>query len=80
MNININLVFRLYNIIFNYFNNIKTQIRANICSFSSIIIQTYEQNFKKLAKYYFKIENKNDLIYNLIDILNFDIKLNLYKL
>ena len=80
INVNIHLIFRLYNIFFDQFNDIETQIRVNMCSFSSIIIKTCEQNFKKFAKYYFKIENKNDLIYNLINVLNFNIKLNLYKL
>ena len=80
INANIHLIFRLYDILFDYFNDIETQIRASICSFSSIIIKICEQNFKKLVKYYFKIESKNDLIYNLINILNFNIKLNLYKL
>ena len=70
-NANIHLAFWLYDVFFDHFNDIKTQIRANTCSFSLIIIKICKQNFKKFAKYYFKIENKNDLIYNLINILNF---------
>ena len=42
INVNIFLVFRLYNVFFDYFNEIKTQIRVNFCLFLSIIIKTYE--------------------------------------
>ena len=33
----------------------------------------------KFVKYYFKIKNKNNLIYNFVKILNFTFKLHCYQ-
>jgi len=79
-NINIHLRFRLFNALFNYLNIVKKVIHNNVCSFKALVIKTCELTSTKLAKYYFKIENKNELIYNLAIILDSTQKLNLYQI
>ena len=76
-NVNIYLIFRLYEFYFNYFEKTKKIIRKNICSYKIIIIKICEIIKINFKKYYFK---KKDLIYNFVHILNFISKLNLYKI
>jgi hypothetical protein len=71
ININIYLKFRLFNAFFNYFNVVKKIICDNECFLKTLIIKICELIFTKLAKYYFKTKNKNELIYNLAIILDF---------
>jgi hypothetical protein len=78
INVNMHLNFRLFNAFFNYFNAIKRIIRNNAYFSKTLVIKVRELIFTKLAKYYSKIKNKNELIYNLAIILNFIQKLNLY--
>ena len=70
INVNMHLKFRLFNALFNYFNVIEKIIRDNACSSKTLIIKACELIFTKLAKYYFKINNKDKLIYNLAIILD----------
>ncbi len=70
-NVNMHLKFRLFNTLFNYFNVVKRIIRDNACSSKTLVIKACELIFTKLAKYYFKIKNKDELIYNLAIILDF---------
>jgi len=69
-NVNIHLKFQFFNALFNYLNISKKVIRNNMCSFKALVIKVCELTSTKLAKYYFKIENKNELIYNLAIILD----------
>ena len=77
-NVNMHLKFRLFNTFFNYFNVVKRIICDNVCSLKTLIIKACELTFTKLAKYYSKTKNKDELIYNLVIILDFTQKLNLY--
>ncbi len=79
-NINIHLKFRIFDAIFNHLEQIKKNIRRNTYSLSTVIIKTYKKVSIKLAKYYVKIKNSNETIYNLANILNFIMKLSLYKI
>jgi len=79
INVNIHLKFRLFNAFFNYFNVVKKIIYDNAYFLKILVIKACELIFTKLAKYYFKTKNKNELIYNFVIILNFIQKLNLYQ-
>ncbi len=46
---------------------------------SAVIVKTCEKVSIKLAKYYVKIEDSDETIYNLANILNSTMKLDLYK-
>jgi len=78
-NVNIHLKSRLFNALFNYFDVVKRIIRNNAYSLKTLIIKICELISIKLAKYYSKIKNKDELIYNLAIILDFIQKLNLYQ-
>jgi hypothetical protein len=78
-NVDMHLEFRLFDALFNYFNVVERIIRNNACSLKTLVIKACELTSTKLAKYYFKIEDKDELIYNLAIILNFTQKLNLYQ-
>ncbi len=69
-NVNIHLEFRLFDALFNYFNIVERVIRDNAYSSKTLVIKVCELTFTKFAKYYSKIKNKNELIYNLVIILN----------
>ena len=51
----------------------------NACTLQALVLQACKLTFNKLAKYYFKMKSKDELIYNLIMILDFTQKLNLYQ-
>ncbi len=78
-NVDMQLEFRLFDALFNYFDIVKRIICDNACSLKTFIIKTCELTFTKLAKYYFKFKSKNELIYNFVMILDFTQKLNLYQ-
>jgi hypothetical protein len=71
INVNIHLKFRLFNVLFNYFNTIERIICDNVCFSKTLVIKVCTLIFTKLAKYYFKIKNKDKLIYNFVIILDF---------
>ncbi len=79
INVNMHLKFRLFNTFFNYFDTIKKIICDNAYFLKTLVIKACELTFIKLAKYYFKIKNKDKLIYNLAIILGFTQKLYLYQ-
>ncbi len=79
INVNIYLRFWIFNALFNHLEQIKKNIRRNTCSSSAVIIKIYKKVLIKLAKYYVKIKDSDETIYNLANILNFTMKLNLYK-
>ncbi len=78
-NVNMHLKFRLFNAIFNYFDVVKRIIRNDAYFSKTLVIKVCELTFTKLAKYYFKINNKDKLIYNFAIILDFTQKLNFYR-
>ncbi len=79
INADIQLKFRIFNALFNHLKDVKKFIKRSTSSLSAIIIKAYEKALIKLTKYYFKIEDSDETIYNIINILNFTMKLSLYK-
>ncbi len=79
INANIHLRFQIFNALFNHFEQIEKNIRRSTCSSSAVIVKTCKKVSIKLAKYYVKIKDSNETIYNLANILNSTMKLNLYK-
>ena len=80
VNAGIHLGFRIYKVIFKYFDSIKELMNESIYFYKSIINITCDKTTIKIKKYYSKTENKNDMLYNLTAILNSINKLNLYTL
>ncbi len=78
-NANIHLRFQIFNALFNHLEQIEKNIRRSTCLLSAVIVKTCKKVSIKLAKYYVKIENSNETIYNLANILNSTMKLDLYK-
>ncbi len=78
-NANIYLKFRIFDALFNHLEQIEKNIRRSTCSLSAVIVKTCEKVSIKLAKYYVKIKDSDETIYNLADILNSTMKLDLYK-
>ncbi len=78
-NTNIHLRFQIFNALFNHLKQIEKNIRKSTCSLNAVIVKTCKKVSIKLAKYYVKIENSNETIYNLANILNSTMKLDLYK-
>jgi len=79
INVNIHLNFKLFDAVFNYFNVVKEIIRNNVYFSKVFVIKACELINTKFAKYYSKIENKDELIYNFVIILDSIQKLNLYQ-
>jgi len=79
INVDIHLKFRMFDALFNHLNVIETIVRDNACISQALVLRACELAFNKLAKYYFKMKSKDELIYNLTMILNFTQKLNLYQ-
>ncbi len=79
-NTDIHLRFQIFDAIFNHLEQIEKNIRRSTCLLSAVIVKTYEKVSIKLAKYYVKIEDSNETIYNLANILNSIMKLSLYKI
>ncbi len=75
----IHLKFRIFDALFNHLEQIEKNIRRSTCLLSAVIVKTYEKVLIKLAKYYVKIKDSNETIYNLANILNSTMKLDLYK-
>ncbi len=60
----------MFNAFFNHLNVIEMIVRNNACTSQALVLQACKLTFNKLAKYYFKMKNKDELIYNLTMILN----------
>jgi len=80
INIDIDLEFRVFDIIFNYFKYLKKIIRINIYFLKNIVLKTCNKASTKLAKYYLKKKELDNILYNLVNILDFTQKVSLYKL
>jgi len=79
INVDIHLEFQMFNALFNHLNVIETIVRDNACTSQALILRACKLTSNKLAKYYFKMKSKDELIYNLAMILNSTQKLNLYQ-
>jgi len=79
INVDIHLEFWMFNALFNHLNVIEMIVCDNACTLQALVLQACKLTFNKLAKYYFKMKSKDELIYNLIMILDFTQKLNLYQ-
>jgi len=79
INADIQLKFEIFNAFFNYLKHVEKIIKRSIYSLNAIIIKTCKKVSIKFTKYYFKIKDNNKTIYNLVNILNFTMKLSLYK-
>ncbi len=60
----------MFNALFNHLNVIETIVCDNACTSQALVLWACELTSNKLAKYYFKIKNKDKLIYNLAMILD----------
>jgi len=80
INTNIYLEFRILNAIFIYLKYLKKIIRINIYSSTNIVIKIDNKVSTKLAKYYLRIKELDNILYNFVNILDFIQKANLYKL
>ncbi len=80
ININIYLEFRVFDAIFNYLKYLEKIIRVNIYFSTNIVIKICNKVLTKLAKYYSRIEELDNILYNFVNILDFTQKVNLYKL
>ena len=65
---------------FNYLKNLKEIIKSYRCFLTKIITKICNKAIIKLAKYYSKIKELNNTLYNLVNILNSTKKLSLYKI
>jgi len=80
INTNIYLEFQIFDTIFNYFKYLEKIIRVNISFLTNIVLKICNKALTKLAKYYLKIKELNNILYNLINILDSTQKVSLYKL
>ena len=80
INTNIYLEFRVFNTIFNYLKYLKKIIRVNIYCLTNIVIKICNKVATKLAKYYSRTKELDNILYNFVNILDFIKKINLYKL
>jgi len=80
INIDIYLKFRVFNAIFNYLKYLKKIIRINVYFSKDIVLKICNKASTKLAKYYSKIKELDDILYNFVNILDFTQKISLYKL
>jgi len=70
INVDIHLKFQMFDVFFNHLNVIEIIVHNNACISQVFILQVCKLTSAKLAKYYFKMKSKNELIYNLAMILN----------
>ncbi len=70
INVDIHLKFQMFDAFFNHFNVIETIVHNNACTSQVLVFWACKLTSNKLAKYYFKMKSKNELIYNLTMILN----------
>ena len=80
INIDIYLKFRVFDTIFNYLKYLKKIIRINIYFSTNIVVKICNKISRKLAKYYSRIKKLSNILYNLVNILDFTQEVNLYKL
>jgi len=80
INTSIYLKFRVFDTIFNYLKYLEKIIRINIYFLTNIVIKICNKVSTKFAKYYSRTKELNNILYNLINILDFTQKASLYKL
>jgi len=80
INIDIYLIFWVFDAICNYLKYLKKIIRVNIYSLINIVIKICNKISTKLAKYYLRTKELDNMLYNLVNILNLTQKNNFYKL
>jgi len=80
ININIYLKFWVFDIIFNYLKHLKKIVKINIYFLTNIVIKICNKVSTKFVKYYLRIKELNNTLYNLVNILSFTQKVSLYKL
>jgi len=80
INTNIYLEFRVFDAMFNYAKHLKKIIKVNKYFLIDIVIKICNKVSTKLVKCYSKIKELNDTLYNLVNILDFTQKFDLYKL
>jgi len=56
---------------FNYLEHLKKTIEINVCFLTKIVTKTCNKVLTKLAKYYSKIKEFDNTLYNFVNILNF---------
>ncbi len=65
------LEFRVFNTIFNYYKYLKKIIKINIYFFKNIVFKVCNKASTKFAKYYSKIKELDNILYNFVNILDF---------
>ena len=78
-NVRVHLAFRLYGALFDHLERVEQEVRRSNYSAKEAILLAYSKANSKLAKYYSRTEGKGGLIYNLANILDPTVKLNLYR-
>ncbi len=70
ININIYLKFRVFDAIFNYLKHFKKIIRINIYFSINIVFKICNKVLIKFVKYYLKIKELDNILYNFVNILD----------
>ena len=78
-NLNVHLKFRIFDVMFNHIQKIENIFQENRYFYRNFVFKVCEVANIKLNKYYNCIWKKREIIYNLVNILNFNQKLKLYK-
>jgi len=79
INTDIYLEFRIFDAIFNYFQELKKIIEIRIYFSTDIVVKTCYKISNKFAKYYSKTEKSDNILYNIVNILNSTEKISFYK-
>ena len=79
INTSIYLEFQVFDTIFNYLKYLKKIIKINVYSSKDIVLKICNKALTKFAKYYSKIKELDNMLYNFVNILNSTQKINLYK-
>ncbi len=80
INTNIYLEFRVFDAMFNYLKYLKKIIKINVYFLKNIVLKACNKVSTKLAKYYLKTKELDNILYNFVNILNLMQKVSLYKL
>ena len=79
--IDIHLRFCIFNYMFDYLKELKNISTTNTVFLQrTTVIKTCQAILNKFSKYYSKIKDSNETLYNLVNILNFTQRLNIYKI
>ena len=79
LNSSVHLRFRIFDVMFNYLQEIENIFQKSCYRYRNFVFAAYKIASKKLNKYYNRIWEKREIIYNLVNILNFSQKLKLYR-